>query len=80
MPRVVSTGELRKMLTRHAELPESGIGVSYIRLPPTISRDAYEHLDAASQSYYVPGEALNGGKPLTYELPPGSYEAWLVKP
>lgn len=85
MPRIISTGELRKMLRAHAELPETGAGVVYVRLPQTISRAVYDELDPAGQDYYVPdGESLfevNGvPRYLSYVLPPGSYEAWWVKP
>lgn len=37
----------------------------------------FEKLDATGQGFYVPGE-LMGERPLTYVLPPGSYEAWMV--
>lgn len=66
------------MLRRFADDPDEGVGVIYTRLPPMIARSTYDVLDPDGQRYYVPGEQYNH-LTLTYVLPPGSYDAFMVK-
>jgi hypothetical protein len=89
MPRIVSRGEIRKMLLEFAEKPEKGVSVVYRELPQTITRQVYEMLDEDGKGFYVPGEVapgqttasvLNGeARYLTYRLPAGTYDAFMVK-